>query len=434
MVSSMSPLALKHLEREIVALRAERDALAEANARAAELMAELAEARALEVELRRRSEEQGLQLDLAAVISTARGPEELLSGALDVLRRAPGVDVRGGAAYVHDRDPRELRRVAGEGPDTLAPAGAEAGLLQLEGERLILWLFGHGRCTGALRLQVPVSLGWRDRWLRLLDHVAAQLAVALDRAIFARENLAITTELIKARDRAEQANSAKTRFLANVSHELRTPINAIVGYTELLEELCEEAGDHQYLEDLRRIRTASAHLLGLIGGLLDLTQIEMGRLSLRPSHLAISTLIGELRDIVTPLAVARGNHLVIAADEAPEDLVVDPRALRQCLVNLLDNACKYTDRGRVTLRIGAAGERVTFTVEDTGIGIAPDQQRLIFDVFVRAEDPAVLRRGGSGIGLAITHGLVAAMGGELTVSSTPGQGSVFAFSLPRAGT
>lgn len=430
----MPPLALKHLERELVALRAERDALAEANVRAAELMAELAEARALEVELRRRSEEQGLQLDLAAVISAARSPEDLLSGALEVLVRASGVDVRGGAAYLHDPDPRVLRRVAGEGPDAIAAAGSADSPVQLDGERATLWIFGHGRCTGALHLRVPGSLGWRDRWLRVLDGVAAQLAVALDRALFARENLTITTELIKARDRAEQANSAKTRFLANVSHELRTPINAIVGYTELLEELCEESGDREYLEDLRKIRTASSHLLGLIGGLLDLTQIEMGRLSLRPTRLSISTLVGELRDIVTPLAVTRGNHLAIVADEAPEDLIVDPRALRQCLVNLLDNACKYTDRGRVTLRIGAADERVTFTVEDTGIGIAPEQQRLIFDVFVRAEDPAVLRRGGSGIGLAITHGLVAAMGGELTVSSTPGQGSTFAFSLPRAGT
>ena len=413
------------LEHELAALRAERDALADANVRAAELMAELAEAHALEDELRRQAEDQRVRLALAQTIAEPLSPEGLLSAALGVFAELTPAGLAG-AAYLREPGAEALVRCAGTGPERLERAQPSAQV-EVEGDTVIFWLCGHERCLGALHLRCPAVD--RDRWLRLRAALAPQLGVALDRARIARANLLITSELIQARDRAERANAAKTRFLANVSHELRTPLNAIIGYTELLQDLLVESGQTEHLPEVGRIRVASDHLFGLVEELLELSQIESGRVVLRPTRTDLAPLFAELQILATPLAAARDNQLAFAVDAAPAAMIVDAPRLRQCLLNLLDNACKYTDRGRITLRAAVDGDRVAFAVQDTGIGIAPEQQPHIFEVFVRANDPNVLRRRGSGLGLAIIHRLIAQMGGELTVTSALGRGSTFAFSL-----
>jgi signal transduction histidine kinase len=420
------------LMAENAALRAEVDALADANVRAAELMAELEETRALEAELRRRGEEQKIQLALAAALLDARDPADLLRGCLRVLQQSVGLDLRPLGAYLREPRHDRLRRVEPAGEHDLpelpvvlpAPATSTVAAA-LEDDVLTLWLFGKGRAIGALCLRAPRTRAWRDRWMRPASSFSLQIGLALDRAIIADANSRMAEQL-------SAASQAKSRLLANVSHELRTPLNAIVGYSELLFEQCQEDGHADHVDDLRRILAASRHLLSLIEDLLDISRIEAGRTELRPVRIDLAALLADLHDLSAPLAVARGNHLSFSTECEITDLVADPRILRQCLLNLLSNACKYTDHGTITLRVTATEERIVFAVEDTGIGIDPREQARIFEAFVRADDPEALRRGGTGLGLTITRRFVESMGGELVLRSAPERGSCFQISLPRA--
>lgn len=231
--------------------------------------------------------------------------------------------------------------------------------------------------------------------------------------------------LQSARDAAEAANEAKTRFLASVSHEIRSPLNAIYGYAQLLER-----NDGQgVLRAARVIRRSSEHLSHLIEGLLDISQVESGSLKLSRDTIRFRTFLEQLIDMLALQAQARDLALVLDCPPGlPEFVRADQKRLRQVLINLVSNAIKFTDAGSVTLKVHYRNELATFEVIDTGIGIAPGDAGRIFAPFERVSAEAE-GRPGIGLGLAITQALVRIMGGDIQVVSTPGHGSRFTVRL-----
>jgi signal transduction histidine kinase len=221
-----------------------------------------------------------------------------------------------------------------------------------------------------------------------------------------------------------------------MSHELRTPLNAIIGYTEMLHEDAEAEQRAEAAKDLERITGASRHLLQMIDEILDLARIEASRVQLSASAVQLSALVEELADAARPLALKNGNELAIELPDAVAALALqaDAMRLRQCLLNLLSNACKFTHAGRVTLRVASAELRgapgLAFAVHDTGIGMTQEQLSRVFLPFEQADASTTRRFGGTGLGLAITNQLSQLMGGDIAVESTPGQGSTFTLRLP----
>jgi signal transduction histidine kinase len=240
-----------------------------------------------------------------------------------------------------------------------------------------------------------------------------------------------TVELTQARDDAREASRAKSMFLANMSHELRTPLNAILGYSEMLEEEAAELSPEAVADDVRKIQTAGRHLLSLIDDILDMSKIEAGKMDVSLEPLAIAPLIAELIATVTGHAEKNDNTLAAtAAGDRP--VLADALRLRQCLLNLLSNACKFTQGGQVTLEVVVDGDWVDFHVRDTGIGMTPSQQAKLFQEFSQVDDSTTRRYGGTGLGLALTRRFCDMMGGTIAVESEPGVGSTFTLRLPAA--
>jgi two-component system sensor histidine kinase/response regulator len=235
-------------------------------------------------------------------------------------------------------------------------------------------------------------------------------------------------------EQAEAASRVKSMFLANMSHELRTPLNAIIGYSELLEELAAREGRPGALPDLAKINMAGKHLLTLINDILDISKIEAGRMELATEFIALPDLIEQLRTTVEPLAAKNSNRFEIKGEGTAVSLFNDITRLRQCLLNLLSNANKFTREGRVRLSVSAETEGgrdwVSFTVSDTGIGMTPEQTQKLFQAFTQADASTTRKYGGTGLGLAITRKLARKMGGDVTVASTIGQGSTFTLRVP----
>jgi signal transduction histidine kinase len=231
----------------------------------------------------------------------------------------------------------------------------------------------------------------------------------------------------------ELASQHKSQFLANMSHELRTPLNAIIGLTEMMVTSAARFGTEKAQEPLRRIQAAGTHLLGLINQVLDLSKIEAGKLELNPQTVKLAPLIDEVIGTARQLAEQNQNRLVVEALDDLGVLTVDPMRLRQILLNLLSNACKFTKQGDVTLRarrLVDGREWIEFAVADSGIGMTAAQQSKLFEEFTQADASTVQRFGGTGLGLAISRKLARMMGGDVTVMSEPGKGSVFTVRLP----
>ncbi len=241
-----------------------------------------------------------------------------------------------------------------------------------------------------------------------------------------------TRELAKAVKSAEEANTAKSAFLAKMSHELRTPLNAIIGYSEILLEDAQDEGDTSTAADLDKILTAGRYLLGLINDVLDISKIEAGKMELYIETFEIPKLIQEVASTVQPLIAKKNNTLYIDCAEDIGDMQADSTKIRQMLFNLLSNASKFTEQGGITLAVSrdTDGQHVLMKISDTGIGMTPEQMGRLFKAFSQADASTTSKFGGTGLGLAISRQFARMMGGNITVESTPGVGTTFTIRMP----
>ena len=244
----------------------------------------------------------------------------------------------------------------------------------------------------------------------------------------------LVDHLTLARDRAMDATRAKSQFLANMSHELRTPLNAVIGLTEMLEEEARDDRLCDYIEPLERVSRAGRYLLHLINDVLDLSKVEAGRIEFHVEDVDIAALVEELATTVQLLADKNGNRLTVHLPNDFGTMQVDLTRVRQIVLNLLSNACKFTEGGEVRLTVDrqATGGRdwVLFAVADTGVGMTQEQQTKVFQEFSQADTSTTRRYGGTGLGLAISQRLCRMMGGDIELSSEPGIGSTFTARLP----
>ncbi len=239
-----------------------------------------------------------------------------------------------------------------------------------------------------------------------------------------------TSELVEARDQAILASRHKSEFLANMSHELRTPLNAIIGYTEIVIEEMEEAGNDEAANDLRRVQKAANTLLVMINSILDLAKIEAGRMELYIEPTDLRELMVEIAETVQVLVKKNNNKLMTDLQGGDESLLIDNAKLRQIMINLLGNAAKFTTDGEIKLQAVKTARDFTVVVSDTGIGMTEEQQRTIFEEFRQADMSTTREYGGTGLGLSITQKLCQLMGGEISVESYPQKGSIFTVRFP----
>jgi PAS domain S-box-containing protein len=240
--------------------------------------------------------------------------------------------------------------------------------------------------------------------------------------------------LAAAKEAAEEANRAKSEFLANMSHELRTPLSAVIGYSEMLQEEMEDAGQADLLPDMKKIEANARHLLGLINDVLDLSKIEAERMEVYPESLDVASTVRDVAATVEALVEKKGNALSLDLADGLGGAYTDATKLRQCLINLLSNAAKFTEGGRITLsahrQTDEAGDSLVFAVSDTGIGMSEEQLARLFQRFGQADASTTRRFGGTGLGLAITRAFAHMLGGDIEVASREGEGTTFTLTLP----
>jgi signal transduction histidine kinase len=286
------------------------------------------------------------------------------------------------------------------------------------------------------------ALQWRDARpgdaalaSQLVPVVLGLLLIGALTIVVAR---ALVMRQVKASSHAEAAlesSRLKSEFISMMSHELRTPLNAIIGYAELIQEEGPRSPAYQAVrDDADQILSAARHLHQLVNDILDQSRIEAGHLQLRPERLMVWELFTEIEDLMAPSARARGINLEISAQDDRMHLIADHHRVRQCLLNLVSNAIKFTKDGTVSLRARHAGRNgiacITFDVLDDGIGIDAAQAATLFEPFAQANEGIQREYGGAGLGLSISRKLARAMGGDITFVSELGKGSCFSLNLP----
>jgi adenylate cyclase len=318
--------------------------------------------------------------------------------------------------HVHD-----LRAAADEFPD-----GSERALRFGHRTTLGIPLLREDEAIGTLLIRRSEVRPFTDKQIALLTTFARQAVIAI-------ENVRLFDELQDKNRQLAEASENKSAFVSSMSHELRTPLNAIIGLTEMMVKNAARFGTEKAQEPLQRVNRAGTHLLGLINQVLDLSKIEAGKLELNPQTVQLGPLIKDVIGTAGQLAEQNKNRLVVDTQENLGALTVDPMRLRQILLNLLSNSCKFTKAGEVKLaarKVSNGSSFVEFAVSDTGIGMTPEQQAKLFEEFTQADASTAQRFGGTGLGLAITRKLARMMGGDVTVTSEPGKGSVFTVRLP----
>src|SRR5262245_48698237 len=290
-----------------------------------------------------------------------------------------------------------------------------------------------------LREGIPIGVIILNRRIvrRFTDRQIELATTFADQAVIAIENVRLFKEIQDKNRQLQLASENKSQFVSSMSHELRTPLNAIIGLTEMMVTNAARFGTEKAMEPLQRVNRAGTHLLGLINQVLDLSKIEAGKLELNPQTVQLAPLVDEVISTARQLADQNKNRLIVDAQENLGALTVDPMRLRQILLNLLSNACKFTKEGEVKLkarRLVDGRDWIELAVADTGIGMSPEQQAKLFEEFSQADATTAQKFGGTGLGLSITRKLARMMGGDVTVKSEPGKGSVFTVRLPVGAT
>jgi signal transduction histidine kinase len=272
-----------------------------------------------------------------------------------------------------------------------------------------------GRKLGTLAT-VAIKRSYRNTDLELINELARRAAFAIDNAM--------------SYETASMANQSKSDFLAVMSHELRTPLTTVMGYTDLLlagvtAEL--PAQSQAYVE---RIRTAAWHLLGLIEQILIYARLEVGRERVHVEKVYLTRVLRDAAELIEPVASEKGLQFKLVEPDPAAFVETDVTKLRQILVNLLSNAVKFTDAGQVEMEARTTAHGVAFMVCDTGVGIAPEHQQRVFDSFWQVDQSATRKEGGTGIGLSVSRKLARLLGGDISVRSTPEEGTTFTLVLP----
>jgi signal transduction histidine kinase len=308
---------------------------------------------------------------------------------------------------------------------TLAEAQKRGGFRTM----LAVPLLREGIPIGVLHMLRTNVRPFTDKQIELVETFA-------DQAVIAIENVRLFDEIQEKNRQLQLASENKSQFVSSMSYELRTPLNAIIGLTEMMVKNAARFGTEKAQEPLQRVNRAGSHLLGLINQVLDLSKIEAGKLELNPQTVQLAPLINDVISTAGQLAEQNKNRLVVDAQENLGALTVDPMRLRQILLNLLSNACKFTKAGEVKLvarKVSNGSNFVEFAVSDTGIGMTAEQQAKLFEEFSQADRTTAQHFGGTGLGLAISRKLARMMGGDVIVTSERGRGSVFTVRLPGSG-
>jgi signal transduction histidine kinase len=348
--------------------------------------------------------------------ATHDGPFEhtIERSSLDPTRSSGRAILQGQTVHLHDiasLDPVEFasaRRLA-------AQVGFQASVAAP--------MMREGHAIGCVLLRKADPAPFPARRIALLETFAAQAVIAI-------ENVRLFTEIQEKSRQLEIASQHKSQFLANMSHELRTPLNAIIGYTEMMADgLYGPVGD-KAAGVLERVQNNGKHLLGLINDVLDLSKIEAGQLTLTVEDYSVADMVSTVTAATESLARTKGLDLVAAVSPGLPMGRGDARRLSQVLLNLVGNAIKFTDQGKVEIRAARRGESFDLAVVDTGFGIAPEDQAKIFEEFQQVDNTSTRKKGGTGLGLAISRRIVELHGGSITVESEVGKGSIFTVTVP----